>query len=153
MRYRYWDSCCFIGLLKAEEDKVDKCKDAAQLAQRGELTIVTSALTLTEVLRLKGKDPIPPEDARTVRDFFRNRWIVVYDVDRIVAESAQDLVWNHGVKPKDAIHLATALATTKAVAIEQLDTFDGPLIALSGQLGDPPLKIGEPDLPPSMFHG
>ena len=32
------------------------------------------------------------------------------------------------------------------VAIEQLDTFDEPLIQLSGKLGEPPLIIGRPNM-------
>ncbi len=31
--------------------------------------------------------------------------------------------------------------------MDQLDTFDDGLIKPSGQLGNPPLKIGRPDLP------
>lgn len=151
MRYRYWDACTFLGWLKREDDKIQECQDALRAAEKGDIKLVTSALTLTEVLKLKGKDPIPMEDAAKVRGFFANEYIVVYDVDRTVAEMAQDLVWQHGVKPKDAVHLATALTTGPAVGIEQLDTFDDELIALSGKLGDdPPLKIGRPNLPATL---
>ena len=150
MRYRYWDSCTFLGWLKQEEDKVDECRNAIRAAEKGDIKLVTSAFTLTEVLKLKGEEPIPPGDAEKVRGFFANEYLVLYDVDRAIAERAQDLVWFHGVLPKDAIHVATALTTGTAVGIEQLDTFDGPLIALSGKLGDPPLKIGRPDLPGTL---
>lgn len=149
MRFRYWDSCCFIGWLKAEADKVTPCRPVIQAAEGGDLKIVTSALTLAEVLRLKGKDPIPAEDAEKVRGFFKQPYIVLYDVDRTVAESAQGVVWNHGVRPKDAIHVATALAA-QAAGIEQLDTFDEPLISLSGKVGNPPLAIGRPNLPEQL---
>ena len=150
MRYRYWDACCFIGWLKAEPDKVPECRTVIGSAERGELKIVTSSLTLAEVLRLKGKDPIPAADAHKVRGFFRNPYIVLYDLDRTIAESAQDVVWNQGVKPKDAVHVATALAASGVAGIEQLDTFDGNLIALSGQMGNPPLVIGRPNLPEQL---
>jgi len=52
------------------------------------------------------------------------------------------------VKPKDAIHLATALR--QDVQLDQFDTFDDGLIKLSGSLGDPPLTIGRPSLPPKL---
>jgi hypothetical protein len=55
--------------------------------------------------------------------------------------------WNHKVKPKDAIHVATALDA----GVGQFDTFDGDLIALSGQIGNPPLVIGRPNLPERLF--
>jgi hypothetical protein len=35
--------------------------------------------------------------------------------------------------------------------VEQFDTFDGDLIALSGKVGNPALIIGNPDLPESLF--
>lgn len=151
MRYRYWDSCVFLGWLKNEPDKFEECRDGIRAAEKGDIKIVTSALTLTEVLRLKGKDPIPREDAAKVRGFFANEYIVIYDLDRTIAETAQDLVWEQGVRPKDAVHLATAMTTGQRVAIEQVDTFDIQLISLSGQLGDPPLKIGRPNLPQTML--
>ena len=49
-----------------------------------------------------------------------------------------------GYSPKDAIHVATALK--RDVAIDQLDTFDEPLMRLSGKLGNPPLIIGKPNV-------
>jgi predicted nucleic acid-binding protein len=140
-----------LGWLKQEEDKIDECRDAIRAAEKGDIKLVTSAFTLTEVLKLKGEQPIPAEDAEKVRGFFANEYIVLYDVDRIIGEKAQDLVWFHGVKPKDSIHVATALVTGPAIGIEQLDTFDGGLIGLSGQLGDPPLRIGRPDLPHTLL--
>lgn len=36
-------------------------------------------------------------------------------------------------------------------SVNQLDTFDGELIGLSGKLGNPPLLIGNPNLPESLF--
>ena len=151
MRYRYWDSCCFLGWLKEEADKIKECEAGIRLAERGQLTIVTSAFTIVEVLRLKGKEPIPQGDAEKVRAFFQKPYIALYDVDRTIAEAAQDVVWNHGVKPKDAVHVATALNLKRDVVIEQFDTFDGQLIALSGTLGNPPLTVGRPDLQQGLF--
>jgi len=140
VRRRYWDACAFLGWLKEEPDKVAECRQVIEEARSGTLEIVTSSLTLAEVLWLKGKDPIPVEDRRKVRRFFLSTWILLWEVDRQVAERAQDVVWDHTVRPKDSIHVATALVA----GAEQLDTFDGPLIALDGKIGPPTLKIGRP---------
>lgn len=59
---------------------------------------------------------------------------------RRIAEEARDLVWDHGIAPKDSVHVASALAARASV----LDTFDGPPIGKSGQIGSPPLIISEP---------
>jgi predicted nucleic acid-binding protein len=146
-RSRYWDACTFLGLLRDESDKVEDCRKVIAEARSGKVVIVTSALTLAEVLWLKGKDPIPKTDRGKVRQFFRHDWIVMRELDRATAEQAQEVVWEHGVKPKDAVHVATALR----VAVEQLDTFDESLIGLSGKVGNPPLTIGRPHVDGMLF--
>jgi predicted nucleic acid-binding protein len=139
-RRRYWDSDCFIGWLAAEPDKVDDCRTVIRAAERGELVIVTSSLSIAEVVKLRHRKPIPPADADQVRKFFRQPYIVIRELDRFLGEEAQSMVWNHGVDPKDAVHVATALR----VGVEQLDTFDEHLIGKSGAIGNPPLLIGRP---------
>ena len=148
MRRRYWDSATFLALLREEAGRVDKCRAVVGEAQAGSLVIVTSTLALAEVLMLRGSEPIPRSNAETVRRFFRNRWIVVYELDRTLAERAQDVVWDHGIAPKDAVHVATALDAE----VEQLDTFDGSLTGKSGTIGDPPLRIAEPGIEGSLFN-
>jgi predicted nucleic acid-binding protein len=147
VRRRYWDSATFLALLREEAGRVDKCRAVVGEARAGSLVIVTSTLALAEVLMLRGSEPIPKSNADTVRRFFRNPWIVVFELDRTLAELAQDVVWDHGIAPKDAVHVATAMNAE----VEQLDTFDGPLIAKSGMLGDPALRIGEPGIEGSLF--
>jgi hypothetical protein len=97
---------------------------------------------------LKGERKVPASRAKQIEAFFRNRWIVVRDVDRFIAEDARQLYWDKNVTPKDAIHLATALR--QDVVIDQFDTFDKGLIKLSRTLGDPPLAIGHPNLPEQL---
>jgi len=50
------------------------------------------------------------------------------------------VVWNHKIKPKDAIHVATALA----LKVPCLETFDTGLLKKSGRLGTPALVIRRP---------
>jgi predicted nucleic acid-binding protein len=104
-----------------------------------------------EVLWIRGKSPIPVTDARKVQDFFQHEWIVVRELDRATAEAAREVVWNNGVKPKDAIHVATALLVHGQAPLDQLDTFDGDLLRISETLGIPPLKIGQPEIPGKLF--
>jgi len=54
------------------------------------------------------------------------------------------LVWeNEPLNPKDAVHVATAIRHDIMV----FDTFDQKLIKLNGKPGNPPIRIGTPDLP------
>jgi predicted nucleic acid-binding protein len=145
MDYRYWDAATFLGWLSDEPDKVPDCKPVVEAAEAGRITLVTSAVTIVEVFWLKGHRKVEASHARKIEAFFRHSWIVVREVDRFVAEAARELLWSKNVKPKDAIHLATALR--QDVTFDQFDTFDGDLIKLSGKLGHPPLTIGRPNVP------
>ena len=136
----YWDSDAFLGWLQAEKGKVELCQGTLDRAKAGEVVIFTSALTLSEVLWMKGAPKIAKNKATIVRRFFRHSYIRVRNVTRAVSERAQDVVWDDGVKPKDAIHVATALDAK----VSALETFDEALIKRSGKIGTPPLIIRRP---------
>ena len=137
---RYWDSDCFLGWLQNEPGKVEPCGTILSLCDRGEIEIVTSVLTLTEVLRLRPREALPAERRSAVEALFNRRSIHTMMLTRHLAEQARDLAWDHDIAPKDAIHVASALAAK----VRMLDTFDVHLIRKSGQIGTPPLTIAEP---------
>lgn len=138
---RYWDSATCLAYLLDEAGRADACQLVLDAAEAGKLELVISTLTIAEVLALRGKAPIPAERAEAVRRFFRRQYFIVADVTRFIAEQARELVWAHGVKPKDAIHVATVLEA----GVPRLDTFDDGLLARSGKVGgDPTLLIVPP---------
>lgn len=143
---RYWDSDCFLGWFNAESDKVSRCKGTVEKAHRGEVELVVSAITLVEVIRLKGKLRLKQSSEKKIKEFFENDFILLVNVDRFIAESARQLIWENNLHSKDSIHVATALY--KNVSI--LNTFDGNLLKLDGQLqlndGSDKLKICKPDI-------
>ena len=147
------DSDCFLGWLQAEPDKETSCGEVLQAAEDGKALIVTSALTIAEVLALRNASPIPATERARVEEFFRNDYIVVRNITRRVAEMARGYVWDHGVEPKDALHVATAIDAS----LELLNTFERPLQKKSGLLGNPRLVIeiprwNEPKLPMDLPH-
>ena len=140
MSDRYWDSGCFMAIFNKEVERVDKCESVLLAAERGELRIITSALTLTEVIKIKGK-PIKADAEDRIRAFFEHRWIIVRDVDRFIAEQARDFIWEHNLQPYDAIHLATAYKHK----LRHLDTYDrADLGKLDQKIGSPQMIISEP---------
>ncbi|MFM9863974.1 MAG: type II toxin-antitoxin system VapC family toxin [Micropepsaceae bacterium] len=141
----YWDSDAFLGWLQEEAGKVELCQGTIERAESGEVLIVTSALTIAEVLWMRGAPKIPKDKAAILRKFFRRSFIRVRNVTRAISELAQDVVWDSGIRPKDAIHVATTLDAKISV----LETFDEGLLTKSGKVGSPPLLIRKPIAPRS----
>lgn len=139
----YWDSDPFLGWLQNEVDKAELCKGTIERAEAGEVLLVTSALTLAEVLWQKGSPKLAQDKLTTLRKFFRRSYVRVVNVTRTIAEEAQEVVLLNGIKPKDAIHVATAVS----LKIPILETFDKDLIGKSGLVGSSPLTIRKPLLP------
>ncbi len=140
---RAWDSDAILAWLQKEDGKWQQCEGTWAAAERGTIRLVVSSLAIAEVLMLRHHDKIPKERSTKVREFFRHSWIAVRQLDRPTAELAQDVVWDHGVNPKDAVHVATAIRA----GVRRLDTFDADLIKLSGTIAGQSLVIGRPDIP------
>ena len=49
---------------------------------------------------------------------------------RRIAERSRDIFWDHGIDPKDAVHVASALAAKVGI----FSTFDKKLIGKSGSI-------------------
>lgn len=136
----YWDSDAFLGYFQNESDKAELCNGTIERAKQGEILIVTSTLTIAEVLWMRNAPKITADKAEIVRKFFRRSNLRLRNVTRRISENAQDLVWNHAIRPKDAIHVATALDG----GIPILETFDTDLIKRTGSIGTPGLIIRAP---------
>ena len=143
MEDRYWDSSVFLALLRPEEERAQKCEGVIKMAENGELQVITSAITLTEVIKLKGSTRLKKEQENIIKLFFQNEFIIVRNVDPFVAEQARHLICEHPyLNPKDSIHLATA----QLHKLTFLDTFDDDLIKLDGIITNPLIKIGPPNI-------
>lgn len=142
----YWDADCFLGFLKRENDKINMCKGTTAKAQKGELIIVTSAVTLIEVVKLDRQLRLPAKDEKTIRNFFKNPYIHIHNLDSEIAMIARDLIWKHSLSQRDSIHVATALK----LKLDKMHTFDRQLHGLSNRHGNPKLQICKPDIEHQM---
>lgn len=136
----YWDSSAFIAWLLPEPDRREACGSVIRAAERGDVLIVTSAITLVEVIRLKGRPRISPENEALIRRFFEHDWIAIRAFERRNALRARELIWDHGLQFKDAVHVATAIEAR----ISLLHSFDQDMLDLSGKVGDPLLTVTHP---------
>lgn len=149
----YWDACVWLALILREkiqlvgsgvEDRETMCRMVIEAAKKGSLEILTSYFCLVEVCKV-------PADKKGIADkltdFFENDYILLTNVDRMVAERARDLmaVGHSKLKPPDAVHIATALVSP---GVEEMHTFDDRILALDGTLDKvdgTKLKICKPD--------
>lgn len=145
----YWDANVFHALFKGEDERLSVCSRIEQAANKGEVQIYTSAVTLVECLWIKGKnepsgrpDKLLPEHEERIQKYFMQPFIRIVNCDRRIAESARSLIWRHPhLKWKDAVHVATAISQP----IDVLHSFDNDdLVKLSGKVGSPLLKICNP---------
>jgi hypothetical protein len=95
----YWDSDAFLGWLQAEPGKAELCAGTLKRADQGDVLILTSELTIAEVLWMRGAPVFPQDKAETVRKFFWRSYLRVRNVTRAVSENAQDLFWTQGIRP------------------------------------------------------
>ena len=142
MKRVYWDACCFIDFLQGSS-RGEILKGVVDKNDSGELLIVTSAITLTEVLKLG--DCTAADREKIVKTFSQDRGLLIVDLTRHLAELSRDLIWEYGFEKhsKDAIHLATAKYIHQFRNIGEFHTFDHDLLKLDGDEGVP-FSIVEP---------
>lgn len=113
----YLDSNCYLDFLIGDRPNGETLRLILEAWDRGEVQVATSALTIAEVLHLRrgdGQDRLrlTPDRQQRIDELFRpsgRRRLLVVDVTRRLAEESRELVWGHGIEPKDAIHVRSAL--------------------------------------------
>jgi len=148
----YWDSCVWISVINDEPGRVEICQYLLDCANKREVEIWTSSLTLAEVFKKKcgaltvAIDPTKDVDFET---FIQQDFLVEVQVDHEIGVTARRLLRAHAElkKPMDAIHLATAVLNN----VDEFHTFDGDnLLALNGKVlrkDGKPLHILKPAFP------
>ena len=138
----YWDACAWISYINKEmpsaqneikHPRFEMCRDTLKRAEKGEIEIVTSAFTLAEVCK-RASDSSSP--VINLAAFFDQKYILLIPVDKQIGMKAQSLqlAGLAGLKPPDAIHLASALVANVPV----FHTFDKNLLRMDKKfaLGD-----------------
>ena len=143
----YWDSCAYLDFLRGGHPNQAHLRAVLSDWEAGNVTLVTSTLTIAEGLYVPGVQPAVPLDElrrEDLIDLFRptgDRKLTLVELTRPIAEAARDLCWNRRIRPKDAIHMASAIAARCVV----LHTHDEDLQKRSRQVGgDPILEIIPP---------
>ncbi len=132
----------FLAWLKGEVIKgIDRGtvgRHLVALAERGAFPIVTSALTLAEVHKLRAGPVTSDELDESLLAFFEHDYILLVDADRLIGEEANRLCRKFGINPMDAVHLASALRA----GCDVLLAWDNRFVKVT----DPPIRIEEPQI-------
>lgn len=140
---RLWDSCIVIGYLAGYPDLKQECEQIIEDAKRDNVELWVSALATIETAYLEGYSDADAE-AR-IREFFRRRYVIPVGIDAPLATIARDLVRRHRnstpkIRPKDAVHLATAIQWKLPV----IETTDDGLLNFDKMEGNPLIVIRKP---------
>ena len=142
----YLDSNVYLDYLIGGRDWHDAVRDIFEAWQRGDLAVATSALTIAEVLDMRDADgkrrTLAPAEEPRIADLFNPappRKFRLVNVTRAVAERSRELVWDQKIRPKDAIHIASALLARVPVMFTSDRRLHGKEAG-----GDPPLRIEPP---------
>jgi predicted nucleic acid-binding protein len=139
------DTSPWIALLAKEIDRAEHVLRVLERAERGEMRVFVSTVTITETVKgPAAADPVMTDDQETVFvEFMDNPFITLVSVDPVVAARARDLRRQvRWLKTPDAMILATALVTGSA----SLYTYDqADLLRLDGSAEVAGLRI---EIPP-----
>jgi predicted nucleic acid-binding protein len=141
---RYWDAGVFLAWLKEEKWRLDEVNAVLKAAEAGHILLVTSSVSLVEVVKLDAKQAvieIPAADCAKIEGFFRRSYISVRLLDPPTSAMARQYIWDYGLTTRDAMHLATAVS----LHLTQLDTYDQDLLDLNGKV--PGINISHPNVP------
>lgn len=129
---QYWESSVFVSYLSEEEGRVEIVRDLLDEAYAGRLEIYTSSFTLTEVIKVKGHPPMTQKDEEKLVTFFEYPFINIINADRDICEAARQHYWLDGLKPKDALHLASALTIKARLPLDALFSWDTDFVRIDG---------------------
>jgi hypothetical protein len=133
-----WDSCVILDCL---------CKDKSpgpyhwiepmvKRANKGELAVVVSTLSIAEVFFIRGV--LPNDQLPIIEGFFDYTWVRAEAAGIKIGKIARDIRRQHQIDGIDAVHLATALSVG---GVEFFLTSDGtskqnktPILPLDKQL-------------------
>ena len=105
----YLDSSVYIAAIKGEEGRWEIAKRILDDAAAGKLQLVASTFVIAEVIKGPEGTQLTVEQERVIDGYFQHEFITWVELDMIVARDARRLARLHGLKPADAVHLASAI--------------------------------------------
>jgi uncharacterized protein len=121
---KYVDSNVFIYPVLMKDEHSARCAKLLQGIALGEIKAMTSVLTWDELVYVVSRTLGHDVAVRQGEMFLRFPGLTFHPVDMKVLAKAQELVNTCHVKPRDAIHAATAILCGAEEIVSDDDDFD-----------------------------
>jgi predicted nucleic acid-binding protein len=129
LKNQYWDSSVFVAFFNDEPGRGNVIETLLNEGTDGKLTVITSSFSCVEVLKLKEQKHLTKEQEEQISDLFQYPCIKLVDATRSICEAARHLIWKYtALKPKDAVHIASALAYAQREQLDFLFSYDRPAL-------------------------
>lgn len=138
-----WDSCVILDALDKTPGRYEKIAPFLADAEIGRFLIVLSEITIAEVSYLPSNPTGPDEHLRIIQQWFENPYIVRRPVHSEISRVAAEIGRQHRTVKRAADRVILATAIVEGIPI--VHTFDDGLLALDQVIGNPDLRITEPD--------
>jgi predicted nucleic acid-binding protein len=122
-RRPYLDSSVYIAAIRGEVGRADVAKHILEDAEAGKLQVVGSTFVIAEVIRAKNQPPLSQEDEQIVDQYVMRESMIWVELDVSLALEARRIARAHGLKPADAVHLASAIKGEADVLFRWDDRF------------------------------
>lgn len=113
VRVIYWETSVFLCFLsKGELARRAICEETLREARDGKIKLITSMITMVEVIRPKGVPhplALTADEQSKIEGMFKWPWLRKIQVHEKVAAKAVELARIYKLKPMDSIHAATAV--------------------------------------------
>ncbi len=106
----YFDANIFLNVILYEDNKSKKCKELLYDLINGKIIGFTSVLTWDEVVYVIEKNLGKEIAIKEGEKFLRMPNLFFIDANKNIIMNAQNLVKKYHIKPRDAIHISSALA-------------------------------------------
>jgi predicted nucleic acid-binding protein len=109
-RRPYVDTSVYLAAINDEIDRAPIAREIFEAAGRGDIAIVASTFVAAEIIRPRWEPaPLPEDKERIIDEVLPASRIIWVELDLPLATDARRLARRHGLKPGDAVHLASAL--------------------------------------------
>lgn len=106
----YVDANVFISSFLSQGQKTEHCKSILSRIASNDIPAFTSLLTWDEIAWIARKRLSIEDSIEEGKKFLEFPYLRLVEVNELIIKMAQDMMERYNLKPRDAIHAATAIS-------------------------------------------